>query len=338
MLLPLWVLLGFYASLGQGLSSCMPHGLSSCGELFLSNRPDVLNLLNHQLQQQLANGGLGLGSFRRLCRDRSAILEGLQRAAPAGLLDDECSTHAQDVETWLAAAEAAGKTIVVPGVRCYSCGGEHLNIDCPLEVRSYGGWSLSTNENTGGVQVLQQATTTSTVVSPSAAALRSILASSGPTGAAAVLRSYSFACSRLLEAAATAQLPPSCYSGWLKAHGSRWALLADACEAEAGASDPAVYSTALSMFYNWIDTEASTAGIVASASAPAPGGATTISLADALEDLEPGYAATRDKHQSFVADITGAAQNNAKKDAAAAKVNAAAAYLAAKKKKQLEGS
>jgi len=83
----------------------------------------------------------------------------------------------------------------------------------------------------------------------------------------------------------------------------------------------------LSMFYNWIDSEAATTGIRLE-----DDGSTMSSMLEDIEHLEPGYAAQRDKHQSFVADITGVATKEAKKNEAAAKVNAAAAYLAAKKK------
>ena len=78
---------------------------------------------------------------------------------------------------------------------------------------------------------------------------------------------------------------------------------------------------------NWIDIEAATTGIRL-----VDDGSSMSSILDDIERLEPGYAAQRDKHQSFVADITGVATGEAKKNAAAAKVNAAAAYLAAKKK------
>ena len=74
------------------------------------------------------------------------------------------------------------------------------------------------------------------------------------------------------------------------------------------------------------------AALAALASSPLSG-----SLSDALEALEPGYQSSRDRHASFVADITGTAAAEAKKDAAAAKVSAAAAYLAAKKKKKKGG-
>ena len=96
------------------LSLLLPCGTQCYGSSdphFLSARPSVLNLMHHPLQLQLATSELPLGSFRRLCRDRRVILEGLQRAAPPGLLDGECGSHDDDAETWLAAAEAAGKSI-----------------------------------------------------------------------------------------------------------------------------------------------------------------------------------------------------------------------------------
>lgn len=85
------------------------------------------------------------------------------------------------------------------------------------------------------------------------------------------------------------------------------------------------------MFYNWLDSEAATTGIRLE---NGDTGTVMERLVDAIETLEPGYAAQRDKHSSFVADVTGKKEGKARADAAERKVNAAAAYLAAKKKKQ----
>lgn len=84
------------------------------------------------------------------------------------------------------------------------------------------------------------------------------------------------------------------------------------------------------MLYNWIDMEAATTGIRADRYLNDP---VMASLLETLEALEPGYAASRDKHSSFVADISGVATKPSQQ-AATAKVNAAAAYLAAKKQKE----
>jgi len=282
---------------------------NSNNKLFANSRSEVLNLLNHPLQIQLATGELPLGSFRRLVNDRAIILDGLQAATPLGFFDDLVQRKAVDANEWLAAAEAAGKTISVPDVACYNCGGNHLNIDCPDDEQE---------------------------ASPSANALRSVLKTSGLAGASAVLRAYGFSCSRLLEAASGCGSDNNgsrCYHGWLEAHAVQWSNLASACEDQLDEDDndaSSSYAICLSMFYNWIDGEAATTGI-RSTSDPM-----SASIVDAIEALEPGYAKQRDKHQSFVADITGVASKQVKKDAATAKVNAAAAYLAAKKKKILE--
>lgn len=129
------------------------------------------------------------------------------------------------------------------------------------------------------------------------------------------------------------------YVGWLEAHSERWTELADVCEAEIiGASaannintwiDPSSYSLCLSMVYGWIDNEAATTGIRIESSSSSGSASETamVRLVDALEDLEPGYAAQRDKHSSFVEDITGKADVREKASAAKRKVDAAAAYL-----------
>ena len=276
--------------------------LPTCRDpLFTRVRQDVLNLMNHPLQLQLATSELPLGSFRRLCRDRAVILEGLQYAAPAGLLDEEVIRHHTDVSSWLAAAEASGKSInAEAGISCFTCGGNHLNIDCPHDIEP----------------------------NPSALALRSVLQQSGSVGAAAVLRSYSYACDRLLAVSPGT----SCYSGWLTTHANRWVKLARACEAEYddNNNNERLYKTTLSMFYNLLDGEASTAGLSASS-------ACTI-LRESLEEIEPGYAISRDKHVSFVADLNGKSATKAQADIAKKKVDAAAAYIAAKRKKGKDGA
>jgi len=164
--------------------------------------------------------------------------------------------------------------------------------------------------------------------SPSAHALKSVLETHGLAGTTALLRAYGFACSRALEVA-LANKCSTVYHGWLEEHATRWSSLASTCEEQLGENnrDSASYTICLSMFYNWIDSEAATTGIRLE-----DDGSTMASMLEDIERLEPGYAAQRDKHQSFVADITGVATMEAKKNEASAKVNAAAAYLAAKKK------
>lgn len=199
----------------SALSTNRCTSVSNC-KYFAANRPDVLNLLNHPLQLQLATGDLPLGSFRRLVTDRATILEGLRSATATtfpGLLDDDILRHNEDSRQWLEAAETAGKTIAVPGMQCYNCGGEHLNIDCPDDAGTSAG----------------------------ALALKSVLESHGVAGAVAVLRSYGFCCSRLLDAVdacsvegetdATSSIDMGPYKVWIEAHAVRWSSLADVCEA-----------------------------------------------------------------------------------------------------------
>ena len=80
----------------------------------------------------------------------------------------------------------------------------------------------------------------------------------------------------------------------------------------------------------WIDMEAPPTGIRADVlNDPA-----LASLLKIREEMEPGYAASRDKHSSFVAEKVTASANQKSQDA---KANAAAPYLAAKKKKSNKG-
>ena len=268
---------------------------------FHANRKVVLNLLNHPLQLQLATGELPLGSFRRLVQDRQAILEGLT-CAVGDMIDSQesLSSHGATSQKWLRIAEEAGKTIELEGIDCYNCGGNHLNIDCPEDQE----------------------------ISQSAQAMKSILQANGIAGAAAVLRCYSFSCDKILEACASNSEISNVYHGWLETHAKQWSVLADMCEEKIDDSAASSYVVSLSMFYNWLDGEAATTGIRADLNDPI-----LSSLMDRPEELEPGYAAQRDKHSSFVADTTGKASGQALKSKAKAQVNAAAAYLASKNKK-----
>mmetsp|Transcript_20979 Transcript_20979/g.23963 ORF Transcript_20979/g.23963 Transcript_20979/m.23963 type:complete len:356 (+) Transcript_20979:200-1267(+) len=290
--------------------------------LLLSNRGEVLNLLNHPLQLQLATGDLSLGSFRRLVDDRKAILEGMKRAVTVEeegeikkLMEEELNFHETASLRWLRIVEEAGKTIDVDGVECYNCGESHLNIDCPDDMG----------------------------VSQSAQALSSIIQANGLIGATAVLRCYSFSCERLLDVACAENdandntQSNDIYHGWLDTHAKRWSKLADICEEKVDVSTTASasssYSICLSMLYNWIDNEAATTGIRADLQSDP----LLLNLMNRLEVLEPGYAAQRDKHSSFIADITGKASSQILKDKAADKVNAATAYLASKKEEKYRG-
>jgi hypothetical protein len=130
--------------------------------------------------------------------------------------------------------------------------------------------------------------------SPSALVLPSVLESHGLADASAVLRSYGFACWRFLDAADATVTIDAAYRGWLEAHAVRWTTLANECEAKLSLSAGGIsssYTICLSMFYNWIDSEAATTGIWLN------GGGGMARLVDAIEELEPGYAAQRDTHE-----------------------------------------
>lgn len=277
--------------------------------LFENARPELLNLLNHPLQLQLVTGDLALGAFQRLLLDRQAILQGLD-VATEGMLHDELALYTSETrEQWLSTAQQAGKTIEIPGMQCYTCGGNHLNLDCPVDQET----------------------------SSSAQALKSLLESNGLEGATAVLQGYGFACSTLLKACESQDinLNPA-YHDWIKTHGEEWTALGQECGAKlsSSSSSPTTainsegYTVCLSMLYNWIDAEAATTGIRADLNDP-----TLSAIMQELERLEPGYAAQRDKNQSFVADLVGRKTTQERNQKAQTKVDKAAAYLAAKEKK-----
>mmetsp|Transcript_9516 Transcript_9516/g.11756 ORF Transcript_9516/g.11756 Transcript_9516/m.11756 type:complete len:312 (-) Transcript_9516:395-1330(-) len=276
--------------------------MQAFNQLFESNRREVLNLLNHPLQLQLATGELPIGSFRRLLEDQKVILEGI-KVAVGDIIDEELDFHEEASRQWLKKAEESGKTIQLEGINCYNCGEPHLNIDCPEDLES----------------------------SQSAQALKSIIGSNGLVGAAAVLRCYSFSCDRLLTACTTItndKIDPT-YHGWLDAHAKRWSRLAEICEGNLELINASSsYSICISMLYNWIDGEASTTGIRGDLNDPL-----LSSLMDRLEELEPGYGAQRDKHSSFVADVTGKASSQMLQNKAEDQINAATKYLAKKKEK-----
>ena len=103
---------------------------------------------------------------------------------------------------------------------------------------------------------------------------------------AAVTRAYGWACATALDA----ELGPSAYDGWLAAHGDAFSAVGAAAErALDGACDDAeaarpAYVAALSALYNYVDAEASTAGLKGSGAA----------LEDArrrIDAVEPGFLA-----------------------------------------------
>ena len=109
--------------------------LAPSAELRARHRSERLNLLNHPLNIQLATGALPYGSFLRLLHDRETILGGLRDAiaaagADGAAIDAQAAVAEADAARWTADAEASGKSIFAD-VQCYTCGGNHLNIDCP---------------------------------------------------------------------------------------------------------------------------------------------------------------------------------------------------------------
>ena len=269
-------------------------------QLRAAHRSERLNLLNHPLQIQLATGALPYGSFVRLCNDRGTILDAVRSAAAAAGADVLSDVSEAEAKAWLDAAEAAGKTISTgdPSIKCYACGGDHLNVDCPDDV---------------------------TVTGPAravAAVLRSYSGAEAATGVLAACE-YGWACDTLLEAG----LGETPYAGWLTSHADSLnkasaavAPLVDAADRDAV---DASYVAALSALFNFVDSEASTAGLKGAGE----------DLEDArrkLDALEPGFLDQQDRNANFVSATLKA--QAAKSSAGAKKMDAAAAYLAAKRK------
>ena len=271
-------------------------------QLRAAHRGESLNLLNHPLQIQLATGALPYGSFARLCHDRSTILEAVRSAAAAAgadVLADEVSND--ETKAWLDAAEAAGKTISTgdPSIKCYACGGDHLNVDCPDDL---------------------------TVTGPARAVAAVLRSYSGAEAAAGVLAAceYGWACATLLEAG-FGETP---YAGWLTSHAESLAEASAAVAPLVDAADrdavDASYVAALSALFNFVDSEASTAGLKGA-------GADLEAARRKLDALEPGFLDSQDRNANFVSATLKA--QAAKSSAGAKKMDAAAAYLAAKKAK-----
>lgn len=269
-------------------------------QLRAAHRSERLNLLNHPLQIQLATGALPYGSFVRLCHDRSTILEAVRSAAAAAGADVLSDVSEAETKAWLDAAEAAGKTISTgdPSIKCYACGGDHLNVDCPDDL---------------------------TVTGPAravAAVLRSYNDVEAATGVLAVCE-YGWACDTLLKAGF--ETP---YAGWLRAHAEALAKASAAVAPLVDAADrdavDASYVAALSALFNFVDSEASTAGLKGA-------GEDLEAARRRLDALEPGFLEAQDRNANFVSATLKA--QAAKSSAGAKKMDAAAAYLAAKKAK-----
>ena len=269
-------------------------------QLRAAHRSERLNLLNHPLQIQLATGALPYGSFVRLCHDRCTILDAVRSAAAAAGAEVLGDVSEAEAKAWLETAEASGKTISTgdPSIKCYACGGDHLNVDCPDDL---------------------------TVTGPAravAAVLRSYSGAEAATGVLAACE-YGWACGTLLEAGF--ETP---YAGWLTNHANALnkasaavAPLVDAADRE---SVDAAYVAALSALFNFVDSEASTAGLKGA-------GEDLEAARTKLDALEPGFLEAQDRNANFVAATLKAQAE--KSSSGAKKMDAAAAYLAAKKAK-----
>ena len=258
-----------------------------------------MNLLNHPLQIQLATGALPYGSFVRLCHDRSTILDAVRSAAAAAGAEVLGDVSEAEAKAWLETAEAVGKTISTgdPSIKCYACGGDHLNVDCPDDL---------------------------TVTGPARAVAAVLRSYDGVEAAAGVLAvcEYGWACGTLLEAGF--ETP---YAGWLTNHANALnkasaavAPLVDAADRE---SVDASYVAALSALFNFVDSEASTAGLKGA-------GEDLEAARRKLDALEPGFLDQQDRNANFVSATLKAQAE--KSSSGARKMDAAAAYLAAKKK------
>ena len=269
-------------------------------QLRAAHRSERLNLLNHPLQIQLATGALPYGSFVRLCHDRTTILDAVRSAAAVAGAEVLGDVSEAETQAWLDAAEASGKTISTgdPSIKCYACGGDHLNVDCPDDV---------------------------TVTGPARAVAAVLRSYGGVEAAAGVLAAceYGWACGTLLEAG----LGETPYAGWLTSHADSLnkasaavAPLVDAADRDAV---DASYVAALSALFNFVDSEASTAGLKGA-------GADLEEARKKLDALEPGFLESQDRNANFVSATLKA--QAAKSSAGAKKMDAAAAYLAAKRK------
>jgi len=273
--------------------------LSTTAQLREAHRSERLNLLNHPLQIQLATGALPYGSFVRLCHDRTTILDAVRSAAAAAGADVLSDVSEAEAKAWLDAAEAAGKSISTgdPSIKCYACGGDHLNVDCPDDV---------------------------TVTGPARAVAAVLRSSPDPATAVFAACEYGWACGTLLEAG----LVEPTYAGWLKAHAEALATAAAAVAPLVDAADresvDAAYVAALSALFNFVDSEASTAGLKGA-------GEDLENARKKLEALEPGFLDQQDRNANFVSATLKA--QAAKSSSGAKKMDAAAAYLAAKKAK-----
>lgn len=279
-------------------------------QLRAAHRSERVNLLNHPLQIQLATGALPYGSFLRLCHDRSTILEALRSTAAAAagadvlsVLADEDEAAEATARAWRAQAEAAGKTISTDdeSIKCYACGGDHLNIDCPDDL------SVS-----GPARAL-------------AAVLRSCTgdAAQAATSVFAVCE-YGWACATAVQA----DLGETPYVRWLRTHANAYTKVATAVAplVDAAPRDAvdATYVAALSALFNYIDSEASTAGLKGAGDA-------LETARRKIDALEPGFLDAQDRNANFVASTLTA--QAAASGAGAKKMDAAAAYLAAKRAK-----
>ena len=330
------------------------RGLGVSEELWRGTRATALNLLNHPLIVQLHAGSLPAGSFARLNRDRAALLDGLSAACFAAAfaararggsaqLDElraavaeEAATAAANSDAWAVAAAAAGKRIglseadAAAGAACYACGGAHYEVDCPDErapSQAVGALAACLRGARGEAQAL--------------------------AGAAAVLRLWGWAHATARAAGLDEGFGEGVgegahpFEGWIASFSERWAAAADTAEAaldDAAAAEGVraseladAYTTAASLLYGLVDSEASVAGLVDD-----DGGAALAAARAKLGALEPGFLEQHDRHAQFAREASAASAVNGARGqatvpdspaaAAKRKVDAAAAYLEAKKR------
>ena len=303
----------------------------------LWTRSQGVLLANHPLVVQLGCGQLPMGCFSRCLLARSVIIEGMETAVAAcsgsamspdgaellALLADESARCTRDNADWLANAASAGKTIDLPeteaesGVRCYSCGGTHYNIDCPDDRTA----------------------------PPEAQALASYIGSATSLAAASsVLHDVSFVASTLLKAGLDGG---DAYSPCIRAHAERFEALVGACDRALATSDAVKTAltaaastestTAQQLLYAWVDSESGTSGLKETG---AEGGLSLQEARERIDGVEPGFLRSQDRNEQFLRTTVLGAPSDAP-DAAptaqerqAARVDAAAAYLQAKQASQ----
>ena len=250
----------------------------------------ALSLVNHPLAVQLGTGALPRGSFDRCMLARRALLQSLEACAARAVSSEKVtpaaallfSTVAKEVASidadaahWASEATSAGQTIDLPaeevaaGVKCYVCGGNHYNIDCPDELS----------------------------VSGEAQALASFLRAASPAASATVLRDLAFVHKTLLRAGLDGG---RAYGGVVRVHAERWTAMAEQYDAlESDGAPAAEIETARALLFAAVDAEGGVAGLK-DAPGVASGSLSLEAAREAIERVEPGFLAQQDRNAAFV--------------------------------------